>query len=411
MPIRWKDGVENMGAFINKLMVAIFMCACLPMVALADVTVEKIRLNAGSTKARLVLELADKVNFNVFSLNNPPRIVADLPILTWPDNMTDKSGGFVKAVRFGQFSSDTSRVVIDVSGPTKIAKSFLISPTAGFPYRLVIDLEKTSAEIFNKQVQAGRAARKSRAAANPSPPRAYTPAPQKRQGKQIVVIDAGHGGVDPGALGRKAREKNITLRFAKIFAQQLRATGKYQVYLTRNHDVYIPLRQRVNIAHKHKADLFISIHADAIRKKSVRGMSVYTLSEVASDKEAAALARKENKSDILAGVDFGDHPPVVNTILLDLAQRAAKNSAAEFANLVVDKARHSTKLLERTHRFAGFRVLKSPDVPSVLIELGFLTNRKDEKQLLSKNWNKKVANSLVQAVDAFFMRDKVAKAN
>ena len=227
-------------------------------------------------------------------------------------------------------------------------------------------------------------------------------------GKPVIVLDAGHGGVDPGALGRKAREKSVTLNFTRELAKQLRKTGKYKVYLTRNRDIYIPLRQRVNIARKHNADLFISIHADAIKRKNVRGMSIYTLSETASDKEAAALAKKENQSDIIAGIDFADQPPEVANILIDLAQRETKNLSVKFANLVVDNARGKTRLLDRTHRFAGFRVLKAPDVPSVLIELGFLTNRSDEKQLLSSAWRRKVAGAMVNSVDGFFRSSRLA---
>ena len=225
----------------------------------------------------------------------------------------------------------------------------------------------------------------------------------------MIVIDAGHGGVDPGALGRHAREKNVTLAFAREYARQLRNTGRYEVYLTRNRDIYIPLRQRVTIARKHDADLFISIHADAIERKSVRGMSIYTLSETASDHEAAALARKENRSDIIAGIDFDDQPREVANILIDLAQRETKNLSVEFAKIVVNEARGATRLLDRTHRFAGFRVLKAPDVPSVLIELGFLTNSSDEKQLSSSAWRKKLAERLVKSVDAYFSPNRVAR--
>ena len=201
----------------------------------------------------------------------------------------------------------------------------------------------------------------------------------------------------------------MTLAFSKELARQLRNTGKYDVYLTRSRDIYIPLRQRVNIARKHQADLFISIHADAIKRKNVRGMSIYTLSETASDKEAEALARKENRSDIIVGIDFDDQPPEVADILIDLAQRETKNLSVKFANLVVKNARGTTRLLERTHRFAGFRVLKAPDVPSVLIELGFLTNRSDEKQLLSASWRRKIAKSLVKSVNGFFSSSQQAR--
>jgi len=167
----------------------------------------------------------------------------------------------------------------------------------------------------------------------------------------------------------------------------------------------------VNIARKHNADLFVSIHADAIKRKSVRGMSIYTLSETASDKEAAALARKENQSDIIAGIDFADQPAEVADILIDLAQRETKNLSVKFANLVVENARGKTRLLERTHRFAGFRVLKAPDVPSVLIELGFLTNRSDEKQLLNSKWRRGVARAVVNSIDAFFKGGRTAALN
>ena len=290
----------------------------------------------------------------------------------------------------------------------KVAKSFVLPPSSGLPHRLVVDLVKTDSKAFAEQVAKDRAAKRSAQKARPAP-EPFTPKPRRQaNSKPVIVLDAGHGGVDPGALGRKAREKSVTLAFTRELAKQLRATGKYKVYLTRNRDIYIPLRQRVSIARKHNADLFISIHADAIKRKNVRGMSIYTLSETASDKEAAALAKKENQSDIIAGIDFGDQPAEVANILIDLAQRETKNLSVKFANLVVDNARGKTRLLDRTHRFAGFRVLKAPDVPSVLIELGFLTNRSDEQQLLTASWRRKVAGALVKSVDGFFRSSRVA---
>ena len=182
----------------------------------------------------------------------------------------------------------------------------------------------------------------------------------------------------------------------------MRKSGAYEVHLTRDRDIYIPLGERVNIARRRNADLFISIHADSISRKNVRGLSIYTLSETASDREAAALARKENRSDIIAGIDFGDQPPEVTNILIDLAQRETKNLSVKFAGLVVNKMKGKTILLDRTHRFAGFRVLKAPDVPSVLIELGFLTNRSDERQLQSTKWRRQVANALLTAINGYF---------
>ena len=373
----------------------------------ATVAVKDIRLGVTAERTRLVLDLGAKVDFDIFLLDRPRRVVVDLPSLAWPTDQPTVDG-LVQKIRFGQFTVDKSRLVVDAKGPVRVAKSFLLPPSSGLPHRLVIDLVKTGNKEFADQVAKDRAAKHSAKKAAPAPT-PFTPKPRKQaNSKPVIVLDAGHGGVDPGALGRKAREKSVTLNFTRELAKQLRKTGKYKVYLTRNRDIYIPLRQRVNIARKHNADLFISIHADAIKRKNVRGMSIYTLSETASDKEAAALAKKENQSDIIAGIDFADQPPEVANILIDLAQRETKNLSVKFANLVVDNARGKTRLLDRTHRFAGFRVLKAPDVPSVLIELGFLTNRSDEKQLLSTAWQRKVAGALVNSVNGFFNASRLA---
>ena len=373
----------------------------------ATVAVNDIRLGVTAERTRLVLDLGAKVDFDIFLLDRPRRVVVDLPSLAWPTDQPTVDG-LVQKIRFGQFTADKSRLVIDAKGPVRVAKSFLLPPSSGLPHRLVIDLVKTGNKEFADQVAKDRAAKRSAKKAAPAPT-PFTPKPRKQaNSKPVIVLDAGHGGVDPGALGRKAREKSVTLNFTRELAKQLRKTGKYKVYLTRNRDIYIPLRQRVNIARKHNADLFISIHADAIKRKNVRGMSIYTLSETASDKEAAALAKKENQSDIIAGIDFADQPPEVANILIDLAQRETKNLSVKFANLVVDNARGKTRLLDRTHRFAGFRVLKAPDVPSVLIELGFLTNRSDEKQLLSTAWRRKVAGAVVNSVNGFFNASRLA---
>lgn len=375
--------------------------------AFAAGQVKDIRLGVSDARTRVVLDLGNKVDFDVFLLDNPRRVVVDLPSLDWPEQ-TPKVDGLVKNIRFGQFSDTKSRLVIDLTKPAKVAKSFLLDKSSGLPHRLVLDLVTSSSADFRAQVEKDRAAKR-KTAKQVAPPPVFTPKPKsQKRGKPVIVLDAGHGGVDPGAHGAKAREKEVTLKFTRELAKQLRSTGRYKVYLTRNRDIYIPLRQRVNIARKHNADLFVSIHADAIKRRSVRGMSIYTLSETASDKEAAALARKENQSDIIAGIDFADQPAEVADILIDLAQRETKNLSVKFANLVVENARGKTRLLERTHRFAGFRVLKAPDVPSVLIELGFLTNRSDEKQLLNSKWRRGVAGAVVNSIDAFFKGGRTA---
>jgi N-acetylmuramoyl-L-alanine amidase len=379
--------------------------------ASAATEVKNVRAGVTEERTRLVLDLSGKVDFKIFSLDNPRRVVVDFPAMSWPsDGPSLKDKGLVGNIRFGHFTDTQSRLVVDLKKPAIVGKAFTLAPASNLPHRFVIDLVETSGEKFAAQVARDRAAKQRVATPKAAPePEIKTPTKKREAGrKPVIVLDAGHGGVDPGAQGRKAREKNVTLAFARELARQLRNTGKYQVFLTRNRDIYIPLRQRVTIARKHDADLFISIHADAIKRKSVRGMSIYTLSETASDKEAADLARKQNQSDIIAGIDFHDQPPEVANILIDLAQRETKNLSVEFANIVVDKARGATRLLDRTHRFAGFRVLKAPDVPSVLIELGFLTNRSDEKQLVSASWRRKLATRLVKSVDTYFSVDRLA---
>ena len=204
----------------------------------------------------------------------------------------------------------------------------------------------------------------------------------------------------PSASG--TYEKEITLAMALEMKRQLEASGRYRVVLTRDSDVFIRLRDRIEIARAAKADLFISLHADAHGTRDLRGASVYTLSEQASDAEAAALAAKENKSDVIAGIDLSNENEVVTNILIDLAQRETKNLSARFAAVLVDELKRDTLLLRNTHRFAGFAVLKAPDVPSVLIELGYLSSREDEAELRSAKHRTKVASAIMRAVDGFF---------
>ena len=225
--------------------------------------------------------------------------------------------------------------------------------------------------------------------------------------KRIIVIDAGHGGVDPGAIGTSGTyEKNITLSMAKELKEVLDKNSKYKVYLTRSRDVFIPLRDRVKISRNYHADLFISIHADSAFNHKATGLSVYTLSEEASDKEAAALAEKENKADIVAGVNFAEHSKDVNDILLNMAQRETNNYSAEFATLLSAQMSKIVKTVSNTHRFAGFAVLKAPDVPSVLLELGYLSNPKEERQLKQKSYRQNLAIAASKAIDKYFQNTK-----
>jgi N-acetylmuramoyl-L-alanine amidase len=219
----------------------------------------------------------------------------------------------------------------------------------------------------------------------------------------VVVIDPGHGGVDPGTIGVSgAQEKDVVLAFARTLKEALEASGRYEVVMTRDKDVFLTLRDRVRVAREHKAELFIALHADSIRRSSVRGATVYTLSDKGSDAEAEALAQKENRADIIGGVDLGGESEEITGILIDLAQREAKSHSTYFAKQLARGMKPVTRFTSRPIRSAGFRVLKAPDVPSVLLELGYLSSSADEKLLTSKAWRNKVSKAVAGAVDDYF---------
>ena len=295
--------------------------------------------------------------------------------------------------------------MIDVARPVHVAKAFVLEPDTRRGHRLVIDLADTTRTSFLQAV------RKSQATRTPPlkrPENSVSEPPRKPgDGRPLIAIDPGHGGVDPGTrckLG--SREKVLTLKQAKELRRQLLQTKRYRVVLTRNRDVFVRLRERIAIAQRAGADLFLSLHADSIANHRIRGGAVYTLSERASDKEAAALARKENKADIIAGIDLNDQSKTVAKILIDLRQRLTKNDSVTLAKGLVKELRSSMRLLRNNHRFAGFAVLKAPDIPSVLIELGYLSNRQDEKLLRKPAHRRKVAKAIVRAINSYFARQQ-----
>ena len=220
------------------------------------------------------------------------------------------------------------------------------------------------------------------------------------------MLDPGHGGVDPGAVGVSGiYEKEVTLAMAREIKRQLETTGRFKVVMTRDDDVFVRLRDRIAKARTAEAELFVSIHADAMRNRETRGASIYTLSENASDDEAAALAARENRADIIAGVDLSHENKTVMNILIDLAQRETMNHSASFAHILVEELAREIQLVPlKPHRFAGFAVLKAPDVPSVLVELGYISNKADEQLLTRPHYRTKVAASLVRAIERYFAR-------
>jgi N-acetylmuramoyl-L-alanine amidase len=226
--------------------------------------------------------------------------------------------------------------------------------------------------------------------------------------KPLVMIDPGHGGVDPGAIGISGIfEKRVTLSMALQVQKAILATGRQRVRLTRSRDRFIPLRRRVAIARAAGADLFLSIHADSIANRKVRGGGIYTLSENASDKESAALAAKENRADLIAGLNLKGHDDEVTSILIELTQRETMNYSAQFAAALVPELRQLIHMRRKPHRFARFVVLKAPDVPSVLIETGYLSNRRDEKMLTSPRSRAAIARAIARAVDGYFKAQKL----
>lgn len=386
--------------------------AITPMIAVAAAPqVTDVRIGVYPGKTRIVLELDRPVKFNSFVLPQPYRVVLDMSEVTWsPKLRNPPTGGLVTGMRFGLFRPGSSRVVLDSTGPVRVAKAFIIPPSGkNRSYRVVVDIAKTSRQAFLMSYK--RPARKPVATAA-APRTSPVPVPFKRKParpdeKKLIVIDPGHGGVDPGAMSRSGVwEKHIVLAFSRQLRQSLLASGKFRVRMTRDRDVFIRLRDRIAVARRAGADLFISVHADSIGNSKVRGTSVYTLSERASDKEAGALARKENKSDLIAGVDLDDQSNDVVNILIDLAQRETMNESAVFARKLVDELGKTRKLLRNTHRFAGFAVLKAPDIPSVLVELGYLSNRTDERMLRDPRKRKRMATAMSTAVERYFQRQQ-----
>lgn len=357
---------------------------------------------------RVVVDLSAEAEWDIFVLDDPYRVVIDIEDAVWKlQAHPDPPRGLIRDMRYGRFSASIGRLVLETDLPALAARQFMLPPTAGQGHRLVIDLRPASQDEFRDAREHAVA----RFAQTPPPPRtdragngAAPPLPPPRPAVRTVVIDPGHGGVDPGAIGAGGnREKEVVLAIGLELRKALRAAGGYRVVMTRDDDRFIPLRERVEIARRAHADLFVSLHADAAPRQSVHGAGVYTLSETASDKETEALARRENRSDLLAGMDIdGAGDEVTNLILIDLVQRETMNNSVRFAGVAVDEISRTIELRRNPHRFAGFRVLKAPDVPSILIELGFLSNPAEERKLVSRAWQGRVAGAITDAIGAYF---------
>jgi N-acetylmuramoyl-L-alanine amidase len=385
---------------------AVLTAAMAPARAAPDAfpVVTEIRIGGDDTQSRFVVDLTRKVELRAFTLADPYRLVIDMPQVTFA--LPPKSGasgrGLVKAYRYGLVMAGGSRIVIDMAKPVRVDKVTMLDAAPGVPARVVLDLSAVDRATFMRSLALDNKARTDAAksaAREPAPPPSTDPRP-------MIVVDPGHGGPDTGAKapGGEHEEKAIVLEFATLLRDQLEKSGKYRIAMTRTDDTFIPLDERVRFARQRGAQLFISIHADWLPRGEgdAQGATVYTLSDTASDATAARLAEAENRADAVGGVDLSREPSDVADILFDLAMRETKNYSQQFARTLVGEMKQSVRLHQHPLKSAGFKVLKSPDVPSVLVELGYVSNKADLKALLSDDWRNKAAGTIVKAVDAFF---------
>jgi N-acetylmuramoyl-L-alanine amidase len=375
------------------------------------------RLGGDETRTRFIVDISKNIHITAFTLADPYRVVIDVPqmVFQFPGKTGESARGLVKAFRYGLVMPGGSRIVLDTKGPVRIDKAFVLDAIDSQPARIVLDLVGVDRETFLRTLALENRTRR------PAEPRkADRDAGAKTADQRpLVVLDPGHGGIDNGTVAPSGEnEKAIVLDFALMLRDKLEKTGKYRVAMTRSDDRFVALADRVRLARAQAAALFISIHADALAKHEgeARGAAVYTLSETASDAEAARLAEAENKADVIAGVDLSAEADDVADILIDLAQRETKHFSVQFAKTLVAEIRTSARLHKHPLKSAGFRVLKAPDVPSVLIELGYVTSRQDLKLLTSESWRARATDSIVQAVHTFFTprlagQDPVSGAN
>lgn len=392
----------------------------MPVAAHAMPQASTMRIHDHGTFTRLVVELSEGIEASAFVLPEPRRLVVDLPELAWSSDVSVPKTALVSAVRAGLFERGRSRLVIDLAQAAQLSQAYVLPPTGATPWRLILDLMSTTDDAFKAAAALNQITRikpqgsAGLASAKPTPaaptPVSDKPAAKAKDRKIVVAIDPGHGGIDPGAIGPGGTyEKTITLMAAQQLKQKLEATGRYRAMLTRTSDTSLVLRQRIEIARHAPADIFISLHADSIRDSAIRGLSVYTLSEKASDAEAEALAERENKADLIIGMDLTKESQEVRNILIDLAQRESMNLAARLAGSLIDELKREVTLLRNAHRFAGFAVLKSPDIPSILIEMGYLSNREDQSSLLKEGYRGKLMTAVVKGLDRYFKEPLVAQ--
>ncbi|GJE26798.1 N-acetylmuramoyl-L-alanine amidase [Methylobacterium organophilum] len=345
---------------------------------------------------KLTLTLSQPVEPRAFVMERPDRAVIDLPEVNFqlPPEVGRKRDGLVASYRYGLFAPGRSRIVVDLAGPAIVDRIETETRKPDGAVLLSLTFKRVEREVF----------RKAAVASDPAPSARAAVAPETGDGRPLIVIDAGHGGTDPGAIAATgAFEKDIVFGFAQALAAQLGASGRYRIRMTRDRDVFVPLAERVRIAREAKADLFVSIHADSISSApQVKGATIYTGSEKATDAASARLAERENKADASAGTDSGTGPGDVTDILQELTLRETRTFSGNVARRLMGEMAPVMEMSSKPHREAGFVVLRSPDVPSVLVELGYLSSKSDLEKLQSESWRASVTGSMAKAVDQFF---------
>ena len=355
----------------------------------STVSVKNLRLWNAPDNTRVVLDLSGSIQHRISTFTSPDRIAIDLKNAKLSSSIPHdiENNPFIKRFRYGQYSKEVTRIVIDLKKPVRV-KSFTLKPNKVYGYRLVIDL-------FDKNASAA--------------PKVTRSAP-KRTGIVTVAIDAGHGGEDFGASGKKkTREKKVVLSIAKELKKLIDKDPALRSYMTRKGDYYIPLRKRTKLARSANADLFVSIHADAFRRSSARGASVYALSKSGASSETARwLANKENAADLVGGASISDREDVVAGVLLDMQMDKTLEFSIGFGDEVLKEMKKIAKLHSKTVQQAGFVVLKSPDIPSVLVETGFISNPYEERKLMGKKYQQQVANAIYKGIKKFISKEKMA---
>jgi N-acetylmuramoyl-L-alanine amidase len=384
------------------------------------------RLAGDAKQTRFVLDLDKAIQFRAFALADPYRVVVDAPQINFqlPAGTGTAGRGLIKAFRYGLVMPGGSRIVFDLTGPAKIANSYVLEAANGQPPRLVLEFVEVDRTTFVQSL-AGENRPELRPAIADATDATTTPAelksdagPESKSESQseakpavvdsrpLIVIDPGHGGPDNGTQSNGENEKTLVLAFGLALRDRIEQGGKYRVVMTRTDDTFIPLADRVKVARSQSAALFVSIHADYLphREGDVQGATIYTVSDRASDAEAERLAEAENKADAIGGVNLTEEPNDVADILIDLAQRETRTFSNRFARLLAGEMKNATRMYKHPLKSAGFRVLKAPDVPSVLVELGYVSNKSDLEHLVSENWRSKTVGSMAQAIDAFFAK-------